>query len=151
MAERDDQRQDGGFKVTDRRKFTMEGELRPEAAAEQAAAAAAPKKGSPPPKPAAPPSPPIEKEETGMETPFERLVVSFASTAMMQLGLVAADPSQPMEPDLAGARDTIDMLAVLEEKTRGNLTSRESRLMQQTLAELRMAFVEMQKGRRARR
>ncbi len=139
MAERDDQRQDGGFKVTDRRKFTMEGELRPEAAAEQAAAAAAP------------PSPPIEKEETGMETPFERLVVSFASTAMMQLGLVAADPSQPMEPDLAGARDTIDMLAVLEEKTRGNLTSRESRLMQQTLAELRMAFVEMQKGRRARR
>lgn len=149
MTEQSDQKQDGGFKVTDRRKFTMEGELRPEAAAEQAAAAASPQKESPPPKPAAPP--PVEREEPETETPFERLVVSFASTAMMQLGLVAADPSQPAEPDLAGARDTINMLGVLEDKTRGNLTSRESRLMQETLAELRMAFVEMQKRRGARR
>lgn len=163
MAERDDHAQDGGFKVTDRRKFTMDGELRPEVAAELATGAAPQKETAPAPapaskqeaqrpsRPAAPPAAPAEEEYAEAETPFERLVVSLTSTAMMQLGLVALDPGQPLEPDLPGARETIDMLGVLEEKTRGNLTSRESRLLRDTLTELRMTFVEVQKRKGARR
>lgn len=141
MAGRDDQQREGGFKITDRRKFTSEGELRPEAAA---AAPAKPQPAPPHPASAAPPAREAPGEP-GVESAFERLVVSFASTTMMQLGLMALDPGQPLEPDLAGARETIDMLGVLEEKTRGNLTAREERLLRNTVAELRMAFVEVQR------
>ncbi len=80
------------------------------------------------------------------DTAFERIILSFTQTAMMQLGLVALDPTQPLEPDLIGARETIDMLAVLQEKTKGNLTARESRLMTETLSELRLAYVGVQRG-----
>ena len=145
MAERDDH-SEGTFKVTDRRKFTMDGELRPTGEVETAAAAAPAPAPTPPPKAVAeePPS------STGIDTPFEHLILSFTQSAMMQLGLVALDPTQPLEPDLMGARETIDMLAVLEEKTRGNLTSRESRLLTQTLVELRLAFVGVERGLKTR-
>ena len=83
------------------------------------------------------------------KTSFEKIVLSFAQTAMLQLGLIASDPSQPIEADLLGARETIDMLAVLEEKTRGNVTPQEQRLLDNSLYELRMAWMEIEK--RARR
>lgn len=74
---------------------------------------------------------------------FDRIILSYAQTAMLQLGLLAADPSQPLEPDLYGARETIDALALLQDKTRGNLSPDEHRLMENTLFELRMAWMEM--------
>jgi hypothetical protein len=94
---------------------------------------------------AAPPPPPAEPADDG-DPGFERVVLSFAQTAMMQLGLVAMDPGQPFEPDLLGARETIDMLAVLERKTRGNLNAREKRLIMETLHELQLAFVGVQRN-----
>ncbi len=95
--------------------------------------------------PAAPPPPPTEPADDG-DPAFERVILSFAQTAMMQLGLVAMDPGQPYEPDLMGARETIDMLAVLERKTRGNLNAREKRLISETLHELQLAFVGVQRN-----
>jgi len=152
----DQEHHEGSFKVTDRRKFTMEGELREpaEATPEPTPAAVPPAPppvvaDTPPPAPvqaapAATAEPRTEPEDDG-DPGFERIVLSFTQTAMMQLGLVALDPGQPLEPDLMGARETIDMLAVLEMKTRGNLNAREKRLVHETLHELQLAFVGVQR------
>jgi hypothetical protein len=76
------------------------------------------------------------------EMTFERLVASLYMTAMLQLGLMAVEGEQP-RVDILGARQTIDTLGVLNEKTKGNLTSAEQNLLQQSLFELRMAFLEL--------
>jgi len=154
----DQEHPEATFKVTDRRKFTMGGELRdPTDAARQDAAkeeAAAPPTPAPAPAPASAPAPapaaaaapvapgePVDDGDPG----FERIILSFTQTAMMQLGLVEMQPGQPFDPDLMGARETIDMLAVLERKTRGNLNAREKRLIAETLSELQLAFVGVQR------
>jgi hypothetical protein len=63
-------------------------------------------------------------------------------TAIMQLGGATPEGQQP-QVDILGARQSIDMLAVLAEKTKGNLTADESRLLDSALFELRMAFLEI--------
>lgn len=142
----DQEHPEATFKVTDRRKFTIEGELRdPEQAAKEEAAAPPPPPPAPVPAAVAAP-PPVAGEPADDGDPgFERIVLSFTQTAMMQLGLVEMAPGQPFEPDLMGARETIDMLAVLERKTRGNLNAREKRLVTETLSELQLAFVGVQR------
>jgi hypothetical protein len=52
----------------------------------------------------------------------------------------------PQQPDVIGARHTIDMIALLAEKTKGNLSERESTVLQNSLFELRMTFVELTKA-----
>jgi hypothetical protein len=170
------------FVVTDRRKFTMDGELRPDAdpSPEREERESAPAQTStataeqPQPAAAAPASepelpPPPTAEETdqarrayemtadrldtairsanpGMDHPpamsFEQLVQSIYMTAMMQLGAATHEGQQP-QVDILGARQSIDMLNVLAEKTRGNLTTEETRLLESALFELRMAFLEI--------
>jgi hypothetical protein len=73
---------------------------------------------------------------------FERVLQSVYMQGIMQLG-VAAAPGQQPQVDLLGARQTIDMVAVLAEKTAGNLSEAEDKLMQSALFELRMAFLEV--------
>jgi hypothetical protein len=73
---------------------------------------------------------------------FDRVVQSLYVTAIVQLGL-NTPAGQQMRVDLMGARHTIDMLGVLGEKTTGNLTPEEEKLMQSVLFELRMSFLEM--------
>jgi hypothetical protein len=141
----DQEHPEATFKVTDRRKFTMDGELRDPSEAAKEEPAAPPPDPAPVPAPAAAVAPaPAEPADDG-DPGFERIILSFTQTAMMQLGLVAMDPGQPLEPDLMGARETIDMLAVLELKTRGNLNTREKRLITETLSELQLAFVGVQR------
>ena len=60
----------------------------------------------------------------------------------MQLGGTAQEGQQP-QVDILGARQSIDMLSVLEEKTKGNLSEEETRLLDSALFELRMAFLEI--------
>ena len=60
----------------------------------------------------------------------------------MQLGLAAPQGAKP-EVDLIGARQTIDTLAMLQEKTKGNLTPAEENMLQNCLYELRMAYLEV--------
>jgi hypothetical protein len=170
------------FVVTDRRKFTMDGELRPDAdsspereerestPAQPAAAAVEqpqPAAAAPETEPELPPPPTAEENDQarrayemtadrldtairsanpGMDHPpamsFEQLVQSVYMTSMMQLGAATHEGHQP-QVDILGARQSIDMLAVLAEKTKGNLTPEETRLLDSALFELRMAFLEI--------
>jgi hypothetical protein len=73
---------------------------------------------------------------------FENLVQQFYVSAMIQMGAGAQEGQRP-RVDILGARSTIDLLAVLAEKTRGNLTEAEDRMLQSVLFEVRMAFLEL--------
>lgn len=73
---------------------------------------------------------------------FDHLVQSMYMTAMMGLG-AGTRPGEKPRVDLMGARQTIDLLGVLQEKTKGNLTTDEQRLLESALFELRMMFLEI--------
>jgi hypothetical protein len=73
---------------------------------------------------------------------FEHLVQQFYVSAMIQMGAGAQDGQRP-RVDILGARTTIDLLGVLADKTRGNLTEAEDRTLQTVLFEVRMAFMEL--------
>ncbi len=75
---------------------------------------------------------------------FEFLIFSFKMQAEMQLGLIhfGGEEEGPPEPDFAAARHAIDLLAMLEEKTRNNLTTDEARLLENSLTELRFRYVQ---------
>ncbi|HKV41182.1 MAG TPA: DUF1844 domain-containing protein [Blastocatellia bacterium] len=74
------------------------------------------------------------------EPSFESLVNMLAVEAVMHLGLIE-NPMGGRSVDLEAARHMIDMLAMLDEKTRGNLAPDEAELMENVLADLRMQFV----------
>jgi hypothetical protein len=76
------------------------------------------------------------------EMNFEKFAASLYMSALMQLGLAAPQGGQP-QVDLMGARQTIDILGILKEKTKGNLTSAEENMLQNVLYELRMAYLEV--------
>jgi Domain of unknown function (DUF1844) len=76
------------------------------------------------------------------EMTFERFMASLYMTAMLQLGLMRRQGEQP-PIDLIGARQTIDTLSLITEKTKGNLTRTEEHFLQNSLYELRMAYVEV--------
>ena len=73
---------------------------------------------------------------------FEFLVYSLKAQAEMQLGLLRLSEDQPDEPNLPGARHAIDMLAMIQAKTKGNLDYEEQLLMNNALTELRFRFVQ---------
>ena len=73
---------------------------------------------------------------------FERFIASLYMSALMQLGMVHEQGGTP-RVDLIGARQTIDTIGMLHDKTKGNLTPVEENLLQNVLYELRMAYVEV--------
>jgi hypothetical protein len=73
---------------------------------------------------------------------FEHLVQQFYVSAMIQMGAGAQEGQRP-RVDIVGARTTIDLLGVLQEKTRDNLTEAETRTLESVLYEVRMAFLEL--------
>ncbi|MGA3011376.1 MAG: DUF1844 domain-containing protein [Terracidiphilus sp.] len=73
---------------------------------------------------------------------FENLVQQFYISAMVQMGAGTQEGQRP-RVDILGARTTIDLLGVLAEKTRGNLTAAEDKTLQTVLFEVRMAFLEL--------
>ncbi len=76
------------------------------------------------------------------EMSFDKLVQSIYMTAALQMG-AATQPGEQPRVDIIGARQSIDMLTILTEKTKGNLTDKEQRLLQNALFELRMMFLEI--------
>jgi hypothetical protein len=82
------------------------------------------------------------RRESLPEMSFERLVESFYMTALLQLGAIRQE-GDPPAVDIMGARQTIDSLNILQEKTKGNLNDREQTLLQNVLFELRMAWIEI--------
>jgi hypothetical protein len=73
---------------------------------------------------------------------FEHIIQSFYVSAMIAMG-AGTEPGQKPRIDILGARQSIDMLALLQDKTKGNLTSKESATLQNVLFELRMMFLEI--------
>jgi len=88
----------------------------------------------------------VRAANPGMDHPpemsFEQIVQSIYMSTIMQLGGATPEGQQP-KVDLMGARQSIDMLAILAEKTKGNLTPTESQLMDNVLFEVRMGFLEV--------
>jgi uncharacterized protein DUF1844 len=82
------------------------------------------------------------RRENLPEMSFERLVESFYMTALLQMGAIRQE-GEPPAVDIIGARQTIDSLSILQDKTKGNLTDREQTLLQNVLFELRMAWIEI--------
>ena len=80
---------------------------------------------------------------------FTAFVFSLTSSAAIHFGDIP-DPvtGQPGDVDLEGASQMIDILALLEQKTRGNLTAEERSLLDQVLYELRVRFIEASAGKR---
>ncbi len=88
----------------------------------------------------------VRAANPGMDHPpamsFEQIVQSIYMTTILQLGGGTQEGHAP-KVDLMGARGSIDMLAILAEKTKGNLTADESRLLDSALFEVRMGFLEV--------
>jgi hypothetical protein len=135
----DDSEPKDEFKITDKRRFTSEGESKPgeEAVNERTV------RQEPPPEPDR--SGESHEQQPPSKIDFPTLVLSLANTALFQLGLIKTSESDEPKKDLNGARQTIDILGLLEEKTRGNLTDQEQRILTETLFQLRMVFVEASK------
>jgi len=74
---------------------------------------------------------------------FAFIVLSLRTQAEMQLGLMPFGEGEKSEPDLQLARHSIDLMGILLEKTRGNLTLEEQRLLENSLTELRFRFVQV--------
>jgi hypothetical protein len=140
-----DHKQEETFRVIDRRPFTSEGELRKEVVEEEEREAKREAAQHPPAPPAEPAkSPAAPPAEIPKRSPaFENLVRMLGSNAAMVLGAYA-DPrtGQPML-DPEAAREFIDMLDALHEKTKGNLAPDEDSLLLDLLGKLKMTFLEV--------
>src|SRR5437764_7411582 len=82
---------------------------------------------------------------------FNALVLSFGSSAIVHLG-EAPDPTtgnKPEKPDFTMAQQSIDLLAMLQEKTRGNLTAEEAKFLDNMLFDLRMLYLEVSQRQKA--
>ena len=88
---------------------------------------------------------PNQEEQTFPLPPasFTFLVMSLRAQCEMQLGMAHFGEEEKLEPDLPMARHTVDMMGVLLEKTKGNLTMEEQRLLENSLTELRFRFVQV--------
>ncbi len=74
---------------------------------------------------------------------FAALISMLATQALFSLGLLQVKGQEKKEPDLMLAKYNIDMLEALQEKTRGNLTKEEEGVLEKTLGELRMGYVDI--------
>jgi hypothetical protein len=87
-----------------------------------------------------------EKTPAGVD--FTTFVLSLGSSALVHLGEMSHPEGGHTAENLLLARHTIDILAMLEEKTRGNLTAEEARYLRDLLADLRLRFVERSRAAR---
>jgi len=153
MASREEEEEKPkAFKVEDRRRFSAEGELKPEL------------HGDPPLPPKPPPSSETRTGETAgipdtspnitagagydrhahgpSELTFATFMVGLSTQALVHLGEIPEPHSGKLEGDLLAAEQLIDIIAMLHDKTRGNLDAEEAQLVETILFELRMKYVE---------
>jgi len=125
-----------GFTVQDRRRFSPEtGEARESEAAQEPASAST--AGS-----EKPGVDPLSAGEALPEINYSTFVISLSTQALMHLGEMANPLSGSVEKDIALAKQMIDILGMLRQKTRGNLDTGEEKLMEDILFDLRMRYVE---------
>ena len=146
----------GSFKVTDRRLFNADGTLREDALIEEAASAQTPE-----PQPAvssgpaqsqrqfaAATAPELQPEPEDVEperTMFNEFLMGIASSAFIYLGLVEHPATGRRQVDMTAAKESIDMLVMLQEKTKGNLTRGEEKFFDDLLSDLKMQYVAMRR------
>ena len=87
----------------------------------------------------------MDKDKKIPEINFSTFVLSLATSVQVHLGVVANPVTGKQEKDLDLAKQTIDILGVLQEKTKGNLADDEGRLLEHVLYDLRMIFIEANK------
>ena len=139
-----DHKQEESFRVIDRRPFTPEGELRQDVVQEEEREARRHAEQQPlAPTEAAKTSPQAAMDAPKRSAAFENLVRMLGSNAAMVLGAYA-DPrtGQPVI-DPEAARELIDMLDALREKTKGNLAPEEDGMLLDLLGKLKMTYVEI--------
>jgi len=124
-----------GFKVEDRRFMDDDGTM------QGSRETTAPNSQKPEPSIASGPATPPPGGEGDSPLTFQDLVLSLSTTAMLQLGFLANPQSGKAEQDLAGAKQTIDTLQILNDKTMGNLREEESILLESSLFDLKMMFL----------
>jgi hypothetical protein len=138
-----------GFKVEDRRRFSSEGELKPEYQRDEPAAPAAPQtstssssaNATAEPRAAAPgvsSTPPAADSEIT----FPAFLVGISTQALVHLGEIPDPNGEQAAINLPAAQQLIDIVGMLKEKTRGNLDREEAELIEGILFELRMKYVE---------
>jgi hypothetical protein len=143
MAGEEEKQEGKGFTVQDRRRFSPEtGETR-----ESAPAAADTTAGETKESVADAQSAERAPQETLPEINFSTFVISLSTQALMHLGEIADPLSGKVETDVTAAKQMIDILGMLREKTKGNLSSGEERLMEDILFDLRMKYVEAVKNK----
>jgi hypothetical protein len=146
----------GSFKVTDRRLFNADGTLREDALIEEAAPAQTaepqPAVSSGPAQSqgqfAAATAPELQSEAADMEperTMFNEFLMGIASSAFIYLGLVEHPATGRRQVDMTAAKESIDMLVMLREKTKGNLTLGEEKFFDDLLSDLKMQYVSMRR------
>lgn len=139
------EQEEQGFRVTDKRGFNEDGEpvsAEPQATekeeetpvTEQSSAEAeqSSAKEEKPPEKEAPPRPPID---------FPSYILSYYTQGCVLLGEVPNPYTNKKEEDLEAAKHTVDILSMLEQKTKGNLSKEEQQLLESVLYELRMKFM----------
>ncbi len=154
-----DPKHDEGFKVVDRRLFTEAGELRPdaveqerreqEAAAKVASAQAAKATTSTATAPGAVGQPAAVApavEDTASSRSFQMLVDFLTRNAAAMMGGMADPQTGQAYVDLEGAREVIDMIDALREKTKGNLSKADEDLLMEVAGSLKLSFMEISKA-----
>lgn len=142
MAAEEDKTENKGFTVQDRRRFSPE-----TGAAREATVDPAPVASEPSPAEPAPERPASGQEQALPEIDFSTFVISLSTQALMHLGEIASPVSGKIETDIGVAKQMIDLVGMLREKTHGNLDANEDRLMEGILFDLRMKYVEAVKKR----
>jgi len=125
-----------GFTVKDKRAFREDGEVRKEAEAPQAPAGDEKFKvvdSAPPGEEAAP--------GTGAQIDFPSYILSYYTQGLVLMGEVPNPYTNKKEEDLEAARHTVDILSMLQVKTKGNLSREEDQLLDSVLYELRMKYM----------
>ena len=144
MAEEEEKQENKGFTVQDRRRFSPEtGEAREDAAdsketASQATSQAATREQG---------TAEADRANALPEIDFSTFVISLSTQALMHLGEIADPISGKIDADITVAKQMIDILGMLKDKTRGNLNSNEDRMIEGILFDLRMKYVEAVKKR----
>ncbi len=140
MGKDEEEQSSRGFKVEDRRRFVDD--AAPASDPEPAAAAPPTESAA-----AADPAPhDHEHDPHQQEINFTTFVMGLSTQALMHLGEIV-EPGASQAPDLPAAKQMIDLLGVLREKTTGNLDAAEEQLLASMLYDLRMRYVEVSRHR----
>jgi hypothetical protein len=136
----EDREERRGFRVTDRRRFSDTGEARQEAPAD------APPESQTAAKPPGPEPRRPARGSAAEPVSFSTFVLGLSTQVLLHLGEIPSPVTNAVERDLDAAKQVIDILGILREKTRNNLDQTEENLLDSVLYDLRLRYVELVRG-----